>query len=243
MVIDPRGRDPQQVLERGRSIPVLGDVQLARGLTEPSDHRDRGHLRPGNRFAAPRQERGAEVVEPQGPPQCHPQPRVAEPPRALDADAIETDRDGVRRGRGRLEELPLIGAPGDRLRQAPGPYAPLAVELAEVRGGLLHHLPPAPHRAHQPPVRVRPAPLPHHRVPQVHRTPPRTLAIATNRKARKGPELALHVDFAPVRREIHVLSATAPAEKVFRCANWRSWASRWSCRARYSARLSGALLL
>src|SRR3989449_9038132 len=169
------------------ALPIY--VQLARGLTEPSDHRARGHLRPGNRFAAPRQERGAEVVEPQGPPQCPPQPHVAERPRALDADAIETDRDRVRRGRGRLEELPLIGAPGDRLRQAPGPYAPLAVELAEVRGGLLHHLPPAPHRAHQPPVRVRPAPLPHHRVPQVHRTPPRTLAIATNRKARKGPEL------------------------------------------------------
>jgi len=38
MVIDPLGRDPQQVLERGRPIPVLGDVQLARGLTQPGDH-------------------------------------------------------------------------------------------------------------------------------------------------------------------------------------------------------------
>src|SRR5207245_2682177 len=114
----------------------------------------------------------------------------------------------------------------ERLRQAPGPSAPLAVERAEVRGGLLHHLPPAPHRAHHPPVRVRPAPLPHHRVPQVHRTPPRTVAIARNRKARKGSELALHVDFAPRRREIHVLSAAAPAEKFFRCPNWRSQASR-----------------
>ena len=124
-------------------------------------------------------------------------------------------------GGGRLEELPLIGAPGDRLHQPPGAHAPLAVELTEVRG-FLHHLPPAPHRAHQPPVRVRPSALPHHRVPQVHRTPPRTVAIARKRKARKGPELALHVDFAPRRREIHVLSAAVPAEKLFRCPNWRS---------------------
>jgi len=222
MVIDPLGRDPQQVLERGRPIPVLGDVQLARGLTQPGDHRHRGHLRPGDRFAAPRQERGAEVVEPQGPPQRPPQPHLAERPRALDADPIEADRDRVLRGGGCLEELPLIGAPGDRLRQPPGAHAPLAVELAEVRGGLLHHLPPAPHRAHQPPVRVRPSTLPHHRVPQVHRTPPRPIAIARNRKARKGPRLALHVDFAPRRREIHVLSAAVPAEKLFRCPNWRS---------------------
>src|SRR3989442_1115021 len=80
----------------------------------------------------------------------------------------------------------------------------------------------APHRAHQPPVRVRPSALPHHRVPQVHRTPPRPIAIARNRKARKGPRLALHVDFAPRRREIHVLSAAVPAEKLFRYPNWRS---------------------
>src|SRR5439155_4564969 len=127
MVIDPLGRDPQQVLERGRPIPVLGDVQLARGLTQPGDHRHRGHLRPGDRFAAPRQEGGAEVVEPQGPPQRPPQPHLAERPRALDADPIEADRDRVLRGGGCLEELPLIGAPGDRLRQPPGAHAPLAV--------------------------------------------------------------------------------------------------------------------
>ena len=150
-----------------------------------------------------------------------PQPHVAERPRALHADAIEADRDRVLRGGGRLEELPLIGAPGDRLREQPGAHAPLAVELTEVRG-FLHHLPPAPHRAHQPPVRVRPSALPHHRVRQVHRTPPRTVAIARQRKARKGPELAIHVDFAPRRREIHVLSTTAPAENFFRCPNWRS---------------------
>ena len=156
-----------------------------------------------------------------GPATASTPPHVAERPRALHADAIEADRDRVLRGGGRLEELPLIGAPGDRLHQPPGAHAPLAVELTEVRG-FLHHLPPAPHRAHQPPVRVRPSALPHHRVPQVHRTPPRTVAIARKRKARKGPELALHVDFAPRRREIHVLSTTAPAEKIFRCPSWRS---------------------
>src|SRR5205809_277495 len=101
------------------------------------------------------------------------------------------------------------------------PRGKRGAEFTEVRG-FLHHLPPAPHRAHQPPVRVRPSALPHHRVPQVHRTPPRTVAIARKRKARKGPELALHVDFAPRRREIHVLSTTAPAEKIFRCPSWRS---------------------
>jgi len=72
MVIDPLGRDPQQVLERGRPIPVLRDVQLARGRAKRGDHRDHGHPRPGNRFAAAWQERGAEFVEPQGPPQRPP---------------------------------------------------------------------------------------------------------------------------------------------------------------------------
>src|SRR5262249_18631905 len=33
-------------------------------------------------------------------------------------------------------------------RSPPGVRASAAVELAEVRGCLLHHLPPAPHRAH-----------------------------------------------------------------------------------------------
>src|SRR5438128_7698429 len=150
----------------------------------------------------------------------HPATRRRTPARARRGRDRGGPRPRAPRG-GRREELPLIGAPADRLHQPPGAHAPLAVELTEVRG-FLHHLPPAPHRAHQPPVRVRPSALPHHRVPQVHRTPPRTVAIARKRKARKGPELALHVDFAPRRREIHVLSTTAPAEKIFRCPSWRS---------------------
>src|SRR5438094_1870172 len=187
----------------------------SRAITETAAIRAQGIARGRVARARRRVRRAA------GPATASTPPHVAERPRALHADAIEADRDRVLRGGGRLEELPLIGAPADRLHQPPGAHAPLAVELTEVRG-FLHHLPPAPHRAHQPPVRVRPSALPHHRVPQVPRTPPRTVAIARKRKARKGPELALHVDFAPRRREIHVLSTTAPAEKIFRCPSWRS---------------------
>jgi hypothetical protein len=147
---------------------------------------------------------------------------MAERAAALDAESLELYRDSRLRCRRLLEQLVLVGAPGDLLGKQPGARTAVAVELAKVRNGFLHHPPAAPHRAHQAPVRVRPSPLPHHRVPEIHVTPPRSVAIARTCTARKGSELALHADFAPWRREIRVLSRPVPVEKFFRYRNWGS---------------------
>src|SRR5213595_797603 len=124
-----------------------------------------------------------------GPPQRPSQPDVAERARALHAQPLESDRDGLLSRRRLFEQLVLLAPAGDLLREQPRPRAPLAVEFAEVRDRFLHHLPAVPHRAHQPPVPVRPSALPHHRVPQVHPTPPRTRGYRYNARASQGQKV------------------------------------------------------
>src|SRR2546425_565919 len=70
-----------------------------------------------------------------------------------------------------------------------------------------------PHRAPQPPVRVRPSPLPHHRVPQVHPTSPRTAAITRKAAVRKASRLALHADLVPARPKAQTLPQ-GPSPKI-----------------------------
>jgi len=189
IVVDPLGGQPEQILERGLAIPVLGDVQLARRFTQPRDHQHRRHLRPRHGLSACRQERGAQLLQSQRPPQRPSQPDVAERARALHAQPLESDRDGLFSRRRLFEQLVLLAPAGDLLREQPRPRAPLAVEFAEVRDRFLHHLPAVPHRAHQPPVPVRPSALPHHRVPQVHPTPPRTRGYRYNARASQGQKV------------------------------------------------------
>ena len=46
----------QQVAKRGAAIPVLGDVQLAGWLAEPSRHQHGGHFRPPDALLSDRQQ-------------------------------------------------------------------------------------------------------------------------------------------------------------------------------------------
>ena len=197
---------------------MLGDVQLARRLAEPRDHQQCRHLRPRNRLSALRHELRAQFIESQRSPQRPSQPHAAERARPFQADLIESNGYALRLGRGFLEQFSLITtAPGDLLRQQPRPRTPLAVELSELRDGLLHDLAPAAHRTNQTPVRMRLAVLPPHRVPQVQ--PPPLLApstIAALSANPQGARSALHAHLAQSQRKVPPTTETGESRKKSR---------------------------
>jgi len=129
-----RGERPRWRIRYPASArPSKRSYQHARYLPRPRRrHRDRIDL------AARRQQRGTQRVESQRAPQGPSQPHVAERPPPLDAESREAHRHGLLTRRGLFEQLPLIRATGDRLRQQPGVRSPFAVELAELGDRLLH---------------------------------------------------------------------------------------------------------
>ena len=170
-----RGRHRQQIVERSPAIPVFGEMQLTGGLAQAGEDENRRHGRPRDLLAAARLQALTDLVQAEGAPQGPAKPDVAKPPTPLQPDPIEPNSYGLggwRRGR---EEIALLTPAGDRARQDPGPRAALGIELAEVRHGLLDHLPPDAHRAHETPVGVRLPVLHARRVAQVH--PPRLCAV------------------------------------------------------------------
>src|SRR3990172_7875447 len=154
--------------ERRSAVPVLRDVQLARGLAAPRNPQPRRHHGPRHLLPPPRQELFAQRIQPQRLPQPPAQPYPAKGATPLHADPVQPHlrrRFPLRR---RLEQLPLIPSPRDLSRQGLRPGAPLGVQLAELRHRLLHHLAVAPHRADEAPVDVRLAVLAANGVPQIH---------------------------------------------------------------------------
>ena len=126
IVVDPRGGHPEQILERRRAVPVLRDVQLTRRLTQARDHQHRRHLGPWDRLPARRQERGAQLLEAQRPPQRPAEPDIAKRASPLDADSLEPHRDGRLPRRGpsnssRWSARPVISCARSWARARPSP--------------------------------------------------------------------------------------------------------------------------
>src|SRR6266446_10625827 len=103
IVVDPRGGHAEQILERRRAVPVLRDVQLARWLTQARDDQHRRHLGPRDRRPRSEEERGAQRLEAQRPPQRPAEPDIAKRASPLDADSLEPHRDGRLPRRGPFE--------------------------------------------------------------------------------------------------------------------------------------------
>src|SRR3990172_6830869 len=154
--------------ERRSAVPVLRDVQLARGLAAPRNPQPPRHHGPRHLLPPPRQELFAQRIQPQRLPQPPAQPYPAKGATPLHADPVQPHLRGRFPLRRRLEQLPLIPSPRDLSRQGLRPGAPLGVQLAELRHRLLHHLAVAPHRADEAPVDVRLAVLAANGVPQIH---------------------------------------------------------------------------
>jgi hypothetical protein len=157
----------QQIAERRAPVPVLGNVQLARRLAQSRCYQHRRHLRPADAFSARRQEPLAQLLQPRPTPQRQRQIHVAEPTRALDANALQTHRDGQIFATV-PKELGLLGRADEPMRQRPRLNAPTLIELAKMRHRLLDDTPSNAHAAHQPPIAMNLPVLPASRVTQIH---------------------------------------------------------------------------
>ena len=167
VVIDARRGQRQQILEGGAPIPVLGDMQLARGLAQPGQDQHRRHGGPRHRLAPFGQQAREHRIEPQGAPQGPAKPHVAERAAAFEPDVPQAYRH-CRLGLGGREQVGLLAVAGDGAGQRAGLGAPSGVQLPELRDGVLHDLAAHAHRADQPPVAVDLAVLPPRRMAQVH---------------------------------------------------------------------------
>ncbi len=168
IVVDERRGQRQQVLERGSTIPVLGDVQFARGLTQSGQHQHGGHRGPGHRRAPGWQQVLEQFVQAQRAPEGPAQPHIPEGPPTFEADAMEPDRNRLVPLGERCEEFGLLARAQDRVRQRLRAGAALCIEFAQVRDGLLDDFSAHAHRADQPPVRVDLTVLASRGMPQIH---------------------------------------------------------------------------
>lgn len=169
VVIDLLGRHAQQVFERRLAVDVFRQGQITRGRAQPQEHVDRGEIRPAHVLTTLRQKRVEHLVQPQRAPQRQREEDIAEAPRALDRELLQLDL--CRRVVGvirRLEQRRLTALARDPLGQPLGLVAPTSVEAPERRDHFLTHPPPLAHRAHEQPVGVPLAVLPHAGVTQVH---------------------------------------------------------------------------
>src|SRR5439155_8257940 len=103
----------------------------------------------------------------QGPPERPAEPHITERAAALQADALESDRDRLI-SVVRDEQVRLFAIAGDRARQGLGARPTVSVEFPEVGDGLLNDFAANADRADELPVPVDLPVLPARRVTQVH---------------------------------------------------------------------------
>jgi hypothetical protein len=157
----------QQIAKRRAAIPVLGNVQLARRLAEPSRHQHRRHLRPSDALLTRRKQLLAQLLEPHPTPQGERQVDLAKLTRALDANALQAN------GRRQLfaaviEQRRFFGSADQPARQGARLDPSVLVELAKLRNRLLDHQPSDTNAPHQAPIAMNFPVLPANRVAQVH---------------------------------------------------------------------------
>jgi hypothetical protein len=205
VVVDQRRGQGKQVLEGGPAVPVLRDMELARGFTQTGQDQHGGHRRPGHGFAALGQQPLEQLVQPQRAPEGPAKPDVAEGAAALEPDPVQADRDDVRGVVGWGEEIRLLQLSGDRARQGSGTGSAVRVEFSQVGDGLLDDAPADADGTNQLPVGVDFAVLAPRRVTQIHCSayptgrPPKSMnLVATTRPPR---ELALDRDWTYERRD------------------------------------------
>ena len=167
ILVDLLVAELQQIAERRAAIPVLGNVQLARRLAQPSRHQHRRHLRPSDAFLAHRKQAPAQLLEPQPTPQGERQIHIAKPARALDADALQSNR---RRQMfaAVIEQRRFFRGADQPARQRARLDPSALVELAKLRDRLLDHPPSDTNAAHQGPIAMNLPVLLANRMAQVH---------------------------------------------------------------------------
>lgn len=167
VLVDQIAVELQQVAQRRATVPVLGDVQLARRLAQPSRHQYRRHLRPGHRFLARGHQPLAQIGQPRAAPQGQRQVDVAELARAFDAHALQAHRDR-HIGLTVVEQAGLLRRSDQLPRQRPRLQPASRIQLAKLSDCLLDHPTTDTNAAYQPPVAVHLPVLPSRRVTQVH---------------------------------------------------------------------------
>ena len=172
----------QQIAKRRSTVPVLGDVQLARGFAQPRRHQHGRHLRPGHAFLANRQNALAQFLKTCPAPQGQRQIDIAESTRAFDGNALQAHRH-CQMFTAIVKKLRAFGSADQMLRQRPRFDAAPLIEFAEMRHGLLNDATTHTNAAHQPPIAVNLPVLPKRRVPQIHG--------AESNLTRRRPEIPL----------------------------------------------------
>ena len=196
---------------------MFGDVQFARRIAEPGKHQHRC-ICATTRLRLPA--RARRTAPPVAAPPQRPSSQTSPNERVRSTRTPESDRDGSLR-RSLFEQLVLLAPSGDLLREQPRRARPRRRARRVARPFLDTFGRTAPSAPRQYRCAVR---LPHHRVPQVHRTPPRIVAIATKLGPRAGgwPHRTGRADFPhPALR----LDFTRRLTRVRQCAAVRS---RWT---------------
>src|SRR5713101_6571934 len=157
----------QQIAERRASVPILGNVQLARRLAEPRRNQHGRHLRPSDAFLAHRKQSLAQLLKARPTPQRKRQIHIAELTRALDPNTLQTHRNRQMLA-AIVEQRRLLGNTDQSARKRSCLNASVLIELAKMRHRLLDDAPPDAHAAHQAPIAVNLPVLLANRVAQVH---------------------------------------------------------------------------
>ena len=157
----------QQIAKHRSTIPVLGNVQLARRLAQPSRHQHRRHLRPCDPLLAHWKQPPAQLFEAHRTPQGERQVDIAKLARALNTNALQSNR--------RRQMLAAVVEQRRFFRDADQPARKRArrdpsvlVELAKMCDRLLDHPPADPNAAHQRPIAMNLPVLLANRMAQVH---------------------------------------------------------------------------
>jgi hypothetical protein len=177
VILDARGGQGKHILERRVTIPILRNVQLARGLAQARQHQHGRHRRPRHGLAPGGDQPLQDLIEPQGPPQRPAEPHVAERAASLEPNPVQVNGDRLV-GLPIVEQIGLHAVGGDGPRQSRGTGAALGIELAQLGDGLLDNLAADAHGTDQTPVPVDLAVLPARRVAQVHCSAYRACATA-----------------------------------------------------------------
>jgi hypothetical protein len=155
----------EQLRQRAGFVEVLGQVQLAGGLAQPSEHQHQRHHRPGNLFAPGGDRSFQKLHQAQSPAQFQAQPRSPELAGALHRDPLQIHFHPLRLG---AVEQPGLKGPVSRFGLLSHSQATGLIHLAQIGH---HPLPRTARRAvgfHQRPIGVALPVLPTVAAPQVH---------------------------------------------------------------------------
>ena len=157
----------QQIGKRRAPIPILGNVQFARRLAESCKHKHRRHLCPSDMLLSNRQKSLTYLLKARPTPQRQRQIHVAKLPRALNANAFQTHRDGQMFA-AIVEQRSLLGSTDQSVRKPPRLDAAMLIKLAKLRNRLLNDAPTDTYTTHEAPIAVNLPVLPYCRVAQIH---------------------------------------------------------------------------